>query len=66
MLFVSNTIPRIVLKISKNQNKSDKSMQWARRKLIPITQQEQQQQAEEEVEIRSETTSVLWLSAMRG
>lgn len=65
MLFVSNTIPRIVLKISKNQNKSDKSMQWARRKLIPITQQEQQQ-AEEEVEIRSETTSVLWLSAMRG
>lgn len=65
MLFVSNTIPRIVLKISKNQNKSDKSMQWARRKLIPITQQEQQQ-AEEEVEIRSETTSVLWLSARRG
>lgn len=65
MLFVSNTIPRIVLKISKNQNKSDKSMQWARRKLIPITQQEQQQAAEE-VEIRSETTSVLWLSAMRG
>lgn len=65
MLFVSNTIPRIVLKISKNQNKSDKSMQWARRKLIPITQQEQQQ-AEEEVKIRSETTSVLWLSAMRG
>lgn len=65
MLFVSNTIPRIVLKISKNQNKSDKSMQWARRKLIPITQQKQQQAAEE-VEIRSETTSVLWLSAMRG
>lgn len=65
MLFVSNTIPRIVLKISKNQNKSDKSMQWARRKLIPITQQEEQQAAEE-VEIRSETTSVLWLSAMRG
>lgn len=65
MLFVSNTIPRIVLKISKKQNKSDKSMQWARRKLIPITQQKQQQAAEE-VEIRSETTSVLWLSAMRG
>lgn len=65
MLFVSNTIPRIVLKISKNQNKSDKSMQWARRKLIPITQQEQQQAAKE-AEIRSETTSVLWLSAMRG
>lgn len=64
MLFVSNTIPRIVLKISKNQNKSDKSMQWARRKLIPITQQKQQQAAE--AEIRSETTSVLWLSAMRG
>lgn len=65
MLFVSNTIPRIVLKISKNQNKSDKSMQWARRKLIPITQQKQQQ-AEKEAQIRSETTSVLWLSAMRG
>lgn len=65
MLFVSNTIPRIVLKISKNQNKSDKSMQWARRKLIPITQQKQQQAAKE-AEIRSETTSVLWLSAMRG
>lgn len=62
MLFVSNTIPRIVLKISKNQNKSDKSLQWARRKLIPITQQEQQQEVEE---IRSETTSV-YGSGMRG